>query len=101
MTSFLIGCAATWRLTSLFVSEAGPWDVFSKLRDFVGVYHDDYSQPQGANEVAKALTCIWCASIWVGGGVALVQGCRLQTVILRALAYSTGAIVIDRWLHAR
>jgi hypothetical protein len=97
----MIGALATWRLTSLFVSEAGPYDIFGKLRDWLGVYHDDYSQAHGTNEVARALTCIWCASVWIGGGVALAQGYRLPNVILRALAYSAGTILIDRWLHAR
>lgn len=101
MTALIVGTLATWRFTSLFVSESGPYDVFGKFRDAVGVTYDERSQAQGANEVAKALTCIWCASVWVGGVVAVVQGYRLQNAILRALAYSAGAILIDRWMNAR
>lgn len=98
MLNFLIGILATFRITSLFVSEAGPFDVFSKLRDAAGVVYDDRSQPQGANEVAKALTCVWCASVYAGGAIALLQGYRGRQMVLRALAYSAGAIVIDRWM---
>lgn len=94
----VLGILATYRLSSLLVSERGPFDVFGRLRDWAGVTYDDHSQPQGDSELAQAFTCIWCASIWVGGVVALWQGYRLQTVILRALAYSTGAIMIDRIL---
>jgi hypothetical protein len=99
MVNFLIGCAATWRLTTLFISESGPYDVFGRLRDTVGVIYDEHSQPQGTNEVAKALTCIWCASVWIGGMVALVQGYRFRAAIVRALAYSAGAIMVDRWMN--
>lgn len=100
MTALLLGTLATFRITSLFVSEAGPFDVFGKLRDAVGVVYDDHSQPQGTNELAKALTCIWCASVWLGGAVGALQGYRGRQLALRALAYSTGAIMIDRWTHA-
>ena len=99
MTSLLIGIAATWRITSLFVSERGPYDLFGKLRDTVGVTYDENSQPIGTNELARALTCVWCSSIYVGGAVALLQGVRVRQVVMRALAYSAGAIMIDKVLQ--
>lgn len=101
MIALIVGALATWRLTSLFVSESGPYDIFGRLRDGLGVTYDERSQPRGSNEFATALTCMWCASLWLGGVVALLQGYRLQNVILRALSYSAGTIVLDRWMNAR
>lgn len=98
MPNLLTGCLATYRLSSLLVSERGPYDIFGRLRDWAGVTYDEQSQPTGDSELAQALACIWCASVWVGGAVAALQGYRLRNIVIRALAYSTGTIVIDRIL---
>lgn len=52
---------AGWRLASLLVAEAGPWDVFERLRTRVGV--------PNFGEVASGLipgmfSCVWCMSVW-------------------------------------
>lgn len=99
MTALLTGILATWRITSLFVSERGPYDVFGRLRDAAGITFDEASQPVSANELARALLCVWCTSVYIGGAVALLQGHRGRRALLSALAYSAGAIMIDRWTN--
>lgn len=69
---------ATWRLTSLLVQEAGPFDVFGKLRA---------TAPHGG-----ALDCIWCTSVWVA---ALLYMLRWQWLV-DILAISAGAILYDK-----
>lgn len=46
---------AVYRLTHMLVYEAGPLEVFNKLRtlDLIG----------------NALTCHWCTSVWVSAGL--------------------------------
>jgi hypothetical protein len=61
---FILLALATWRVTSLFVSEAGPFEVFAKLRHKIGVRYDERSIPYGTNVVANAFSCIWCLSFW-------------------------------------
>lgn len=77
MMRFLVSCSgwlalymiiglACWRATSLIVEEDGPWDILANLRHLIGVRYDEWSESYGLNVVASALTCVWCASIWVG-----------------------------------
>lgn len=94
VTSLAINILAVWRISSLLVREDGPYDLLARLRDTVGVRFDDASRPYGANVVAAALTCVWCTSVWAGLLVALAQ----RRGLVDALAYSAGAIVIERWV---
>lgn len=78
----LILIFATWRISSLITYEAGPYDVFQRLRDATG------------GEIAKGLECLWCNSIWVGiilTGVYMT----LPTWVLTPLAISSGAILLE------
>ncbi len=83
----------TWRLTSLCVNEAGPFDMFEKFREVIGIELDEFSLVVGSNMFAQAFTCFWCASIWVGLLVAIIH----RDNPLKALAYSAGAICIERF----
>lgn len=94
MIPFLINVLLTWRLSSLLVNEQGPGDVLGLFRDKVGVAFDEQSKPYAKNIVAEILLCIWCTSVWVGWGVALVM--RDTNWLANGLAYSAGAIVIER-----
>lgn len=64
---FVLMGLATWRLASLAVKEDGPWDLLCRLRHLIGVRYDEHSRAYGLNVVASGLTCVWCASVWVGG----------------------------------
>jgi len=79
---------ATWRISSLLVNELGPFAIFLRFRVFIGIEYiimgepeqtvddvinnysfweneDELYQKEYANEFAKALSCIWCTSVWV------------------------------------
>lgn len=92
----LISVAATWRLTSLFVYEAGPLDVFTRLRQRAGVHYDEMSTAYGTTVVAKMLVCPKCTSLWMALLVALLVHRRVDAdLFLHALALSAGAIVLN------
>lgn len=91
---FVVITLMVWRISSLLTAERGPFDLLGKLRDTVGVYYDEMSQCQGRNEVAKALCCIWCTSVWIGLVAALVF--YPSAWLLYGLALSAGAIVVER-----
>lgn len=103
-TELLIYGAATWRIASLLVRERGPFDVFVRIREKVGILHDDEKEPVGYPETffGELLSCVWCSSIWV----ALLWGFVILILPLWSLkiamifAFSTIAIVIDKFLSA-
>jgi len=57
---------ATWRLASLLANEYGPFDVFARLRSFLGVVYNEHSLPEGSNWLAKGVICVLCNSVWIG-----------------------------------
>lgn len=57
---------STWRISSLVAQEHGPFDVFGRLRDKLGVVYDLEGTPAGTNEVSRAIICVWCNSLWIG-----------------------------------
>ena len=97
VTTLAISILATWRITNLLVAEGGPGDVLARFRDRIGVAYDESSRPYGRNLFAQAFTCIWCLSIWIGWVIALLT--YPQRWVLHGLAYSAGAIAIDKALR--
>lgn len=64
--TFLILSLAVWRVSSLVVHEAGPFDMFIKIREFFGIQHDNgipYMIP--STFIAGVISCVWCFSIWL------------------------------------
>lgn len=100
---FLIYGLATWRISSLLVNEAGPWEIFLRLRRLMGIEHDKGKQktiiPDGF--FAGLFSCIWCMSLWVGLGFFLsAQVWPPQTLsVSTVLAFSTVAILVQSYLE--
>lgn len=89
---FLILCLATWRLSSLLVSEKGPFNLFSKIRHVAGI-----REGKATNVIAEGLQCIWCTSIWVGTVLTLFYALlpALALWLSLPLALSTIAIILN------
>jgi hypothetical protein len=100
LTDLVILALASWRLAYMLVEEAGPFEVFSRLRYRAGVRsvvtRDNAGQPVGSrtalNTLAEGLTCVWCVSVWAAL-VLLIPWPPLEWLRL-VLAVSGGAIVI-------
>lgn len=90
----LIGMAV-WRLSSLLANEDGPFDVFAKLRNLLGVEYDKNGESYGTTWISKGILCIRCNSIWVAAIVALSLSDDFATWLIHTLALSTTAIIID------
>lgn len=69
LLDFLVAGLATWRITHLLIYENGPFRVFRKLRERLGVvYYEDGDDV--LSHKYEITTCVWCLSVWVGAMVA-------------------------------
>lgn len=86
----IVGLGA-WRLGSLLVHEDGPWDVFERIRRFVGLRPGEEIEGMWA----KLLACMWCCTPWVASGLWALSYVR---PILAALPAAWAvAILAERW----
>lgn len=99
----VIYCIAIWRISSLFVNESGPFNIFMKIREWTGIQHDDSGYPFMIpdNFFAQLLSCIWCASIWISFFFTILWLAYpdLSLKIAVVFAFSGGAILFDRLLN--
>lgn len=94
---------ATWRISSLLAREDGPFDVFSRIRNFIGVVYYDNENCTPKNVLARGIICVWCNSIWVSAVMALFveYHAKLHIIvqyIISVLFLSTASIIIDELL---
>lgn len=71
LLQFIVFSLATWRVSSLFVNEDGPWFIFDKLRESVGIQrlttaYQGYFVPK--KFFPQLLSCVWCFSMYAGAG---------------------------------
>ena len=97
--AFLCLSLATWRLASLLAREAGPFDILARFRKWAGVRYNERSEAYGTNEFAKALVCLWCSSVWIGAGWAILFYTLpgLAPWLSLPLALSAAAILIEHY----
>jgi hypothetical protein len=101
MENLIILALATWRITSLLVDEYGPWDIFTKLRNKIGIKFNERSEEYATNELAKFWLCTWCMSVAVGAVLIITYAMWRGIIwVYTPFAFSTVAIWIDRriWL---
>lgn len=102
MTSFefIVLGLATWRVSNLLVDEKGPWDLFLKMRKLAGIEHDEDGTailiPDGF--MPGVLSCVWCASIWVGAfwGMFYFLTPEIAIVCGEIFGLSTVAVIVNR-----
>ena len=102
--NYLIMTLACWRLSALFSYECGPWDIFRKFRERIGVYHDDGNcDPQGddGSFLSKLFGCVWCISVWFA---IMIYVCfKLwpgeTIIVISPLAISATAVLIERLIR--
>jgi hypothetical protein len=95
----IIMAVSTWRVSSMLVDEAGPGDVFVKLRAKIGVSYNAFSERVAANPVASLFLCVWCMSVWVGTGVFLLY--RANKRVYETLTYPLAISGLAIFLHRR
>ena len=100
LLEFAILGLATWRVSALLSKEAGPFDVFKRIREKAGITHDEnddvFMVPH--KFFAELLSCVWCTSIWVGAfwGCFFAVTPQICTIVAMLFALSAVAILLDR-----
>lgn len=58
-----LAALASWRLAYMLTCELGPWDVFKRMRDKLGV---PYLREDGwpITNAGRLFSCIKCMSVW-------------------------------------
>jgi hypothetical protein len=85
----LLGVLCVWRLTHLLQAEDGPWGVVVRLR-----------RAAADGFFGRLLDCFYCLSLWIAAPVAWVVGSTVTEGVLLWLAFSGGAILLDRGTSA-
>jgi hypothetical protein len=81
----VLAILGVWRITHLLHAEAGPADVFMRLRKGLG-----------SNIAGKAMDCFYCLSLWTALPFAYWLGETWGERILLWLAASAGSILLER-----
>lgn len=100
---FVILGMATWRSASLLVRENGPFHLFRRMREGVGITHDDQGKPLIIPDgtLAGILSCVWCCSMWTALlwlGLWLWLG-ETGVKLAMVFALSAAAIWLDGWIE--
>jgi hypothetical protein len=83
--SLVLGILGVWRVTHLLQAEDGPWAVMVRFRHAVG-----------SGSFGALLDCFACASLWIAVPFALLLGNGWREGTLLWLAFSAGAILLER-----
>ena len=76
---------AVWRLTHLLTAEDGPGDILVRLR-----------RKAGNGFWGRLLDCFYCLSLWTAVPFALLLAEGWRDGVLSWLAFSAGAILLER-----
>lgn len=97
----ITGILLTWWVAKLISQEHGPLGVFTRLRWFVGIRYDEYSQVVYQNELAHLVGCIRCLSVWVGWAVSffILDSSSIIIVLQYGLVFSAGAVLLEEWVN--
>ena len=104
LVNLLVVVAGVWRISALLVYECGPWDIFRKFRELVGIVHPDGDcEPDGieGNFLSSLFGCVWCLSLWLAiiAFIFYTIDERITILVLSPFAISAGAIALERWTH--
>lgn len=99
--NYLIMALATWRISAMLSYEDGPRDVFRKLRETMGIEHQDDIPYQivvvNDTFLASLFSCLWCVSVWIGAIIYVGHILWPDIVyLLMPFALSAVAIVIEK-----
>lgn len=92
---FIVLAFATWRLSSLFAREDGPFRMFVEIRKFIYV-RTVYNLWRGLFiTLNDGIHCMWCNSVWFGLILSPLIAGNLFEWLVYGLSLSAVAILIE------
>jgi len=101
LLEFMVLSLAAWRLAALLVYEAGPWDIFRRLRERIGIQHDDSGQPASWPDggLGRLFACVWCVSFWTTLVVCVILW--VESYVVMVLAVWGAATLLEAFRDRR
>ena len=90
LQGLILGALCVWRVTHLLSAEDGPGDLLVRLR-----------RRAGNGFWGRLLDCFYCSSLWVAIPFALLLAEGWREGLLSWLAFSAGAILLERATGAK
>lgn len=91
-----LAALAAWRLAYMVASELGPWDVFKRLRDRLGVpYLREDGWPD--SNAGRLLSCVKCMSVWTAALFGLLSLTHLWWISLPFALSAPAVFVRDKF----
>lgn len=92
---------AAYRLSSLLVDEAGPFDIFIAVRSIFGIKHDAEGTAEfwPNNYFAQMLSCVFCTSLNVSFVLWFLWVFAPSVSVGVAFPFAVGGVAA--WLHGR
>ena len=78
----VVASLGVWRLAHMLKHEAGPWDIFIRIREKVG-----------DGMLGKLMDCVLCSSVWLAI-IFFIPGTKILVIVL---AISAMAIFLERF----
>lgn len=94
--TFVLIALATWRLSSMIVREDGPLLLFFRLREAVGITHDEDRHILTVPDRfwSNLLSCVWCSSIWIAADWMVLWTLLPSVAVPLAAIFAASAIAV-------
>ncbi|MFG0252979.1 MAG: DUF1360 domain-containing protein [Phycisphaerales bacterium JB038] len=98
--TLLVLALATWRVSRILVEEDGPYDLFARLRNWLGVVDGDegryaeWVDTYHRYTVAELFSCIYCMSVWVGIFYAVLYAVSPVVSLWAGLPFALSAMAL-------
>jgi hypothetical protein len=101
----IIAALAVYRLSYMLNAEAGPADIFGRLRARMGVKYDQYSNAYSDHWLGQGMLCFYCLSVWIAFSVTVfvfiastLDRATIALWVLFPFALSGLAIFLKKWV---
>lgn len=86
---FILSSLAVWRITHMFLEEAGPFNIFGKIEQKL------YKMKHKDGGIRNLLTCFYCLSIYISLPFSIYLSKNIFEFIVFTLSLSTISIFIE------